>query len=236
MALVFLGEKFTWLKLISVLLCMGGTATVSLGDSEAGSSAIAPNPTLGNILAILSSAFYAIYVTLLRRKLPDEDDNTQGQVSMAQFLGFLGLFNVLIFFPVALILMFTNIEPLNNINGEQLSLIVGKGFFDNVLSDYLWAKAVLLTTTTVATAGLSIQVPLAAVVDTLKGNAPNLLDCIGGAAILLGFTGINIPTDARFTNEEADIEMESKILNQDNHDALSHTPKMIFSSTTDQSH
>ena len=70
------------------------------------------------------------------------------------------------------------------------------GLLDNVLSDYLWAKAILLTTTTVATAGLTIQVPIAALVDTLTGHAPHLLNYIGAAAVLVGFAGINIPSDA----------------------------------------
>jgi len=47
----------------------------------------------------------------------------------------------------------------------------------------------------VATAGLTIQIPLAAVVDTLAGNAPTLTDYIGAAAIMVGFAGINIPSD-----------------------------------------
>ncbi|KAG6403151.1 hypothetical protein SASPL_135368 [Salvia splendens] len=102
-ALVLLGEKFAWLKLISVLLCMGGVIIVSLGDSGAGANE-------------------------------------------------LGLFNTL--------------------TGKQFGLIVGKGLLNNVVSDYLWAKAVLLTTTTVASAGLSIQVPLAIIVDSLRGIAP----------------------------------------------------------------
>ncbi|KAK6141668.1 hypothetical protein DH2020_024589 [Rehmannia glutinosa] len=208
-ALVFLGEKFTWLKLISVLLCMGGTIIVSLGDSGSGSSVVASNPTLGDILALLSSAFYAAYITLIRQKLPDEDDEVQGRASMAQFLGFLGLFNILIFLPVALILDFSKLEPFNTLTGKQFGLIVGKGLLDNVLSDYLWAKAVLLTTTTVATAGLSIQVPLAAIVDSLTGNAPHFLDYIGAAAVMVGFTGINIPSDVFCRTKEANVELEN---------------------------
>jgi solute carrier family 35, member F5 len=66
---------------------------------------------------------------------------------------------------------------------------------DNVLSDYLWAKAIHLTTTTVATAGLTIQVPIAAVIDSITGHAPHLLDYVGAAAVLVGFAGINIPSD-----------------------------------------
>ncbi|XP_047333807.1 thiamine-repressible mitochondrial transport protein THI74 [Impatiens glandulifera] len=194
-ALVFLGEKFTWIKLISVILCMGGTVIVSLADSGTGLSAVASNPVLGDGLSLVSSALYAIYITLIRKNLPDEDDEKSGKASMAQFLGFLGLFNLLIFLPVAVILSFTHLESFNWLTWKQLGLIVGKGLMDNVLSDYLWAKAVLLTTTTVATAGLTIQVPLAAIIDTLIGNAPNPMDYIGAAVIMVGFVGINIPSD-----------------------------------------
>ncbi|XP_052160647.1 uncharacterized vacuolar membrane protein YML018C [Oryza glaberrima] len=191
-ALVFLGETFTWLKLISVLLCMGGTIIVSLADSGSTANTIATNPLLGDVLSIVSAGLYAVYITLIRKKLPDEKEG-QGEVSMAQFLGFLGLFNMLFFFPVALFLNFTKLEPFHRLTWEQVGLIVGKGLLDNVLSDYLWAKAILLTTTTVATAGLTIQVPIAAIVDTLTGHAPHLLDYIGAAAVLVGFAGINIP-------------------------------------------
>lgn len=79
---------------------------------------------------------------------------------------------------------------------------------DNVLSDYLWAKAVLLTTTTVATAGLTIQVPLAALVDSVKGNAPHSMDYLGAAAVMVGFAGINIPSDAFSRSPESSLELE----------------------------
>ncbi|KAL2238665.1 thiamine-repressible mitochondrial transport protein THI74 [Sesamum indicum] len=216
-ALVFLGEKFTWLKLISVLLCMGGTIIVSLGDSKAGSNLVASNPVSGDILALASSAFYAVYTTLLRIKLPDDDDEVQGRVSMAQVLGFLGLFNLLLFLPVALILEFTKLENFHILSGRDLGLIVGKGLLDNVLSDYLWAKAVLLTTTTVATAGLSIQVPLAAIVDSLTGNAPHLLEYIGAAVVMVGFTVLNIPSGVLSRTTEASLELETSNKNANEH-------------------
>ena len=126
-SLAFLSEKFTWLKLISVLLCMVGTIIVSLGDSQTGLT-VASNPLLGDILALASAALYAVYITLIRKKLPD-DDGKSGQASMAQFLGFLGLFNLLIFLPVALILNFTKLEPFNLLTWEQLGLIIGKGLY-----------------------------------------------------------------------------------------------------------
>lgn len=194
-SVALLGEAFTWVKLISVLLCMGGTIIVSLADSNTGVNAIAANPFLGDILALGSAGLYAVYITLIRKKLPDEKKG-EGQASTAQFLGFLGLFNLLIFLPVALLLNFTKIEPLHKLNWTQFGVIVGKGLLDNVLSDYLWAKAIHLTTTTVATAGLTIQVPIAAIVDSLTGHAPHLMDYLGAAAVMVGFAGINIPSDA----------------------------------------
>ncbi|KAJ4798640.1 solute carrier family 35 protein (DUF914) [Rhynchospora pubera] len=194
-ALFFLGEKFTWIKLGSVLMCMAGTIIVSLADSNSNSNAIATNPLLGDILTLLSAGLYAIYITLIRKKLPDEKEG-KGEASTAQFLGFLGLFNMLLFLPVVLVLHFARIEPFHRLTWQQVGLIIGKGLLDNVLSDYLWAKAIHLTTTTVATAGLTIQVPIAAVVDSITGHAPHLLDYVGAAAVLVGFAGINIPSDS----------------------------------------
>ncbi|XP_009371508.2 thiamine-repressible mitochondrial transport protein THI74 [Pyrus x bretschneideri] len=213
-SLVFLGEKFTLVKLISVLLCMGGTIIVSLGDSRTALSAIASNPLLGDILALVSAALYSVYITLIRKKLPDEDDEKSGRASMAQFLGFLGLSNLLIFLPVALILHFSKLEPFYMLTWEQVGLIVGKGLLDNVLSDYLWAKAVLLTTTTVATAGLTIQVPLAAIVDSMTGNAPHFADYLGAGAVMIGFAGINIPSDAFNRPKEAILVLENENLSE----------------------
>ncbi|KMT16060.1 hypothetical protein BVRB_3g052310 [Beta vulgaris subsp. vulgaris] len=221
LSLAFLGEEFTWLKLIGVLLCMGGTIIVSLGDTEAGSSVINSKPVLGDILSLSSAALYAVYITLIRKKLPD--DEKSGQVSMAQFLGFLGFFNMVIFLPVALILHFTEVESFTTFTWKQFSLILGKGLLDNVLSDYLWAKAVLLTTTTVATAGLTIQVPLAALVDTLIGNAPNTMDYAGAAAIMVGFVGINIPSDAFSQSKEVEVTLELENTSQDQNHVLSNS-------------
>ncbi|CAL5040052.1 unnamed protein product [Urochloa decumbens] len=208
-ALVFLAETFTWLKLVSVLLCMGGTIIVSLADTSSTVNAIATNPLLGDFLSIVSAGCYAIYITLIRKNLPDEEEG-EGKLSMAQFLGFLGLFNMLFFLPVALVLNFAKLEPFHRLTWEQVGLIVGKGLLDNVLSDYLWAKAVLLTTTTVATAGLTIQVPIAAIVDTLTGHAPHLLNYVGAAAVLVGFAGINIP--AGESPQAAQQEQETPIV------------------------
>ena len=105
---------------------MSGTIIVSLGDSESNSTATVKNPLLGDVLSLISAVFYAVYITLIRKKLLDDDERS-GRFSMAQLLGFLGLFNFFIFLPAALILNFTKRERFNALTLKQLSLVVGKG-------------------------------------------------------------------------------------------------------------
>lgn len=184
---------------------------MSLADSETGANAIATNPLVGDILSLSSAAMYAIYITLIRKKLPDEGEGKgEEQASTAQFLGYLGFFNFLIFLPIALILHFTRQESFDRLNWKQFGLIIGKGLLDNVLSDYLWVKATQLTTTTVATAGLSIQVPIAAIVDSITGQAPGLLEYLGAAFVMVGFAGINIPSDASSQPQATEQEQEDE--------------------------
>lgn len=64
-----------------------------------------------------------------------------------------------------------------------------------MLSDYLWEKDVLLTSTTIATDGLTIQVPLAAIIDTFIGNPPPFMDYLGAVVFMIDFVGINISAD-----------------------------------------
>ena len=106
-------------------------------------------------------------------------------------------------------------------------LIQHAGLFDNVLSDYLWARAVLLigesallrlpnsmsaveclrqqsmrlTGPTLATVGLSVQVPLAVAADGTLGNPPwlhsiasALLMVCGAVEVLVGFLGVTLST------------------------------------------
>lgn len=80
-----------------------------------------------------------------------------------------------------------------------LVLYVAVGIFDNVLSEIFWAKAILLVGPTVATAGLSLQVPVAFIISLLIGRL-NLVEepltavamLAGAVVILLGFYDLNL--------------------------------------------
>jgi hypothetical protein len=68
------------------------------------------------------------------------------------------------------------------------------GLVDYALADILWARAVVLLSPTAATAGLSAQIPVAAVIDALLGNrawtatpASVALFVLGSVAVVAGF-------------------------------------------------
>jgi drug/metabolite transporter (DMT)-like permease len=68
------------------------------------------------------------------------------------------------------------------------------GLFDNALADYLWSRAVLLIGPTIASVGLSLQVPIAMLVEPIlisEGWWNHWLECAleltGAGAILAGF-------------------------------------------------
>lgn len=62
------------------------------------------------------------------------------------------------------------------------------GFFDDVISDYLWARSILLTSPTVATVGLTLTIPMAIFVDFLTASSPTTASSLLGAIfVLAGF-------------------------------------------------
>ena len=85
-----------------------------------------------------------------------------------------------------------------SLSAPVLGLIVLKGLLDNVLSDYLWARAVLLTSPAVATVGLSLTIPMAIASELLlpphwmiDPAPPSPLDLVACGCVVAGFVTIN---------------------------------------------
>jgi hypothetical protein len=53
------------------------------------------------------------------------------------------------------------VPPVNTLDEDRSPCELPQGLLDNVLSEYLWATAVLLTSPSVATVGLALTVTLA---------------------------------------------------------------------------
>jgi len=74
-----------------------------------------------------------------------------------------------------------------------LSFTLLGGFFDSVVSDYLWARSVILTSPTIATLGLTITIPLGLGSDYLLfRKVPTLLSLAGAFLVGIGFIVVNL--------------------------------------------
>jgi solute carrier family 35 protein F5 len=118
-------------------------------------------------------------------------------VSMQLLLGYLGFINIMLLSPVLIIMGILHFEELHILTMTILGYILLNGFFDNVISDYLWARSVILTSPTVATVGLSLTIPFAIITDVLSGNHSSItyVSLIGASFVLSGFFLINLGID-----------------------------------------
>ena len=202
---VWIGEPITTLKVLGVLLCALGNIFTAISDHSPDAAAAwrcsngttgdeGQSPTFsGDLVCVISAALYALYTVLIRKLQPPD---------LALFFGFLGFVTFILFGPFVFILHATGIESLSSITPAITALILSKGLFDNVLSDYLWAKAVLLTSPSVATIGMSLTVPLAVVSDMLlpcrwliDAAAPTGLSALAAISVVSGFVVINLASD-----------------------------------------
>jgi solute carrier family 35, member F5 len=142
----------------------------------------------GDILSVISAVFYGVYAVMVRVLCPHDES----LMSMQLFLGYVGLWNMVVLSPIAI--WHITGDNVSSLTLWILECLVMKGLFDNVLSDYLWARAVVLTSATVATVGLGLTIPLAFVSDVFLGRADvlNFQSVTGAVAVLTGFVLVNM--------------------------------------------
>lgn len=75
------------------------------GDLRLFHRSLPASSLFGDALALLSAIFYALYVILLKVQIKEES-----RIDMQLFFGFVGLFNVLMLWPIGLVLHLTGIE------------------------------------------------------------------------------------------------------------------------------
>jgi solute carrier family 35 protein F5 len=168
---------------------------------------------VGDFAGLLSAMGYGAYTVLLRHICP-KDEN---RMSMQLLLGYVGLLNMITLLPVALYLILTpnhdrqssseedndddnsseqHVAATTTLTWTIFLYLIGMGLVDNVISDYLWARAVILTSATVASVGLGLTIPMAFLADKVMGRSDtqttHMGDVLGALCVLLGFVFVNI--------------------------------------------
>lgn len=182
-------ESLNVQKLMGVALCFAGVVLVTFQDSTSGDDDGSVNHSVaGDLMALGSALGYGLYTTYLRFHVPSEDI-----VCMELVLGYMGLACLVLCAPLLVVVIYAHVDNLSHFTGLILFYLVCTGLFDYVISDYLWARAILLTTPTVATVGLSITIPMAFLGDIILNgyHEVTLLAILGSLLVMTGFALVN---------------------------------------------
>ncbi|KAF9911131.1 hypothetical protein EC991_004685 [Linnemannia zychae] len=187
-------ESFSTLKLIAVCASVAGVALVSESDRNESptNDLLDPKapiaPLFGDFLALMSAMFYGCYTVLLKVKIQNES-----RVNMPLFFGFVGLFNLVLLWPMFGVLHWTGIEPFELPADTKVVWMIGiNAIVGTFVSDYLWLLSMLMTSPLVVTLGLSLTIPLALLGDVVGyGRVLGAAYWVGAGLVLAGFFGVN---------------------------------------------
>jgi len=171
---LFLGERLTVGKVLGILACMAGNvATLWGSDAQPGRK----ERFMGDVLCLVAAMLYAAYTTLLTVL-------TGPETSVVLLFGSLGVTVLACGAPLLVLLRW---RALQQMSLQVFGLLVFNGIFDNVLSQYAWAKAVQWTSPTTATVGLSLTIPLSIVADLVRKVGLTAWSYIAAALVIAGF-------------------------------------------------
>ncbi|KAK4056047.1 hypothetical protein OIO90_003042 [Microbotryomycetes sp. JL221] len=212
-------ETLTLSKLVSAFLSVLGVVMISKGDTSTATSlvtdprldnrsSVAPKLLIGDCLALLSALAYAFYVVLLKFRI-----KTEARVSMTLFFGFVGLFNILLIWPLGFLLHFTGVERWEWPRGGMLWLNIALNASITFVSDALYVRAMLMTSPLAVTLGISLTIPLALVGDMYRGTTLSWQVICGGLLVLGSFVANGL-LDLRTATED----QTAKIVKFANHE------------------
>uniref|UniRef100_H3HBA9 EF-hand domain-containing protein n=1 Tax=Phytophthora ramorum TaxID=164328 RepID=H3HBA9_PHYRM len=159
----------------------------------------------GNVCALIGAIMYGVYTTAIRKYLPDD-----AGMSVSLFIGFVGVFSLVALGILCIIFNYTGVESLRNLTWEIVGLLFVQGLLNNVLADYLWAVSIMYTSTTTATIGLSLTVPMAILSDWIVNDiSPNYVTFISSVLVLGGFVVLAVSTRKEQLRTGAETEWES---------------------------
>lgn len=208
-------EPFTVRKLGGVVASMAGVVLISsvdlAGQSNDDHRGNFPHKTTGQIavgdaMAFFSAIIYGIYVTVMKRRVGNED-----RVDMPLFFGLVGLLNLVFLWPGFFILHFTGIETvstpsLEDISWDMLTMdsqfewpptgtiwtIIVVNSVASFLSDMSWAYAMLLTTPLVVTVGISLTIPLSLIGEMIQyAQFSSWVYWVGAGIVFVSFVFVN---------------------------------------------
>ena len=201
----FLRDRFTVPKLVAVLVSFSGIVMIAISDRNG--SGDGEESFHGDIYALVSAFAYGCYATFLKRMIPKAREE---YFPFTVFFGFVGLINIVLLLPLFPVFHYTGVEELEFPNKKTVLFLTINALLGTVVSDYCWAKSVVLLGPLITTLGMSMTIPLGMISDNFFGDVSfSVFYFIGSAAILAAFVTVTID-DYRLTKREEREEREKE--------------------------
>lgn len=176
-------DHFSLSKLLSVILSIAGVILVSLSEMSMNTQI-----PVGVVLSLFSAFFYALYIVFLRRKVDHED-----KMDIPLFFGFVGLFNLILLWPLFFFLHYSQLEKFELPSKHQFMFLLLNGLLGTVVSEVLWLWGCFLTSSLIATIAISLTIPMTMLADVLlKRISYPYLFYVGTVPMIAAFVCVSL--------------------------------------------
>jgi len=195
---IFLGERVSIIKSFAILFCICGTVMISFGDvgtTQQSQGASYPLGWLGDIICGISAVIFAAYSVHYKFYLNKFKE--PGMSLVALYISTLGLFNLLFYWPVILVLNVSGLEIFEWPSLQDLPFFALMQLLVFVLDIVIWIGIPLTSPLFIALANV-LAIPCAVVVDYTVSVLQNQLTSLqplklgGIALIILGFGALEL--------------------------------------------
>ena len=136
----------------------------------------------------MSATFYGLYAVILKKRIPDDEEDS---FKVSHFLGMVGLFNSVLLIPFFFVLNYTGVEVFEWPNRQALIALTFNAILGTVISDYCWAKSVVLLGPLLPTLGIAMTIPVSMIVGSFYEHKSFTVMYFLGTFLILGsFIGL----------------------------------------------
>ena len=182
-AFIFRQEQITTMKVLSILISVGGAIIISHQEFSGEG-----NNTKGNMMALTSAVCYGLYSVTLKKIAVNES-----RVNMPLLFGIIGFFCTLFLWPIFLIFHYTSFEEFLFPTGKILGYLILNILFGSLLANFLWLVAMSYSTPLIVAIGLSMNIPLTLLGEVvLQHKEIPLYKIMSALCVVVGFLIVNI--------------------------------------------
>ncbi|XP_050423833.1 solute carrier family 35 member F5 isoform X3 [Adelges cooleyi] len=120
---------------------------------------------IGFFFSLCSALFYALNIVTLRSWVDHED-----KLDITLYFGLVGLFNVLMFWPLFIVFHYFELEAFEWPNKQQAINLLINGVVKATLPEIIWLWGCLLTSSIIATMSIGLTIPMSLVFQGISSH------------------------------------------------------------------